>query len=144
MMHHLGTLFFYGCQSLKGKILLLAEHGQVDIDLFHNEENTNRVFDAVTQSPRRSIVKHALPLNLPKSVCKILKVLHFHSYKIPVTSLLTNNHKKQRVESCTALLNLFNNQSEVFDSLLSFDEAHFHLNRLINKQNCCYLAVENP
>lgn len=32
----------------------------------------------------------------------------------------------------------------MLDNLFCSDEVHFHLDGAVNKQNCCYLAVENP
>lgn len=52
--------------------------------------------------------------------------------------MLTSQHKQQKVEVCTAVLSLLENDTEMFDNLLCSDKVHFHLDDEVNKQNCSY------
>lgn len=107
-------------------------------------ENTERVRAAVLQSPRRSVRKQAQALQISRSsVQRIVKrELNFHPYKLSIVQQLKPTDYHQRSEFAVEMLSLF----EVNDDMLLFmsDEAHFHLDGFVNKQNCRYYAAENP
>ncbi|KAL4107251.1 hypothetical protein QTP88_017631 [Uroleucon formosanum] len=107
-------------------------------------ENTERVRAAVLQSPRRSVRKQAQALQINRSsVRRIVKrELNFHPYKLTIVQQLKPTDYHQRSEFALEMLSLF----EVNDDMLLFmsDEAHFHLDGFVNKQNCHYYAAENP
>ncbi|CAI6353807.1 unnamed protein product [Macrosiphum euphorbiae] len=107
-------------------------------------ENTERVRAAVLQSPRRSVRKQAQALQINRSsVRRIVKrELNFHPYKLTIVQQLKPTDYHQRSEFALEMLSLF----EVNDDILLFmsDEAHFHLDGFVNKQNCRYYAAENP
>lgn len=64
--------------------------------------------------------------------------LKFYSYKIKGGPGTENVAQQKRVNFAVCMQELFNcNPSAI---LLMSDEAHFHLNGSVNKQNFCYWA----
>lgn len=107
-------------------------------------ENIERVREAFVRSPRRSIQRHSAALAMSTStVRRILHTdLHFHPYKIAVVQQLNEQDFPQRLQFCRQMLTIFEeNENLIF---LMSDEAHFHLNGFVNKQNCRYWAERNP
>lgn len=107
--------------------------------------NINRVQRAITRNPRRSIRKHAQALNLSRaSIHRILKQdLHFHPYKIQLTQYVKDTDYLRRKNFAEAMMTNFWNDGGL-EGIIFSDEAHFHLNGDVNKQNARYWAPENP
>jgi hypothetical protein len=107
-------------------------------------ENMERVRAVVLQSPRRSVLKQAQILQINRSSIRriIKRELNFHPYKLTIVLQLKPTDYYQRSEFALEMLSLF----EVNDDMLLFisDEAHFHLDDIVNKQNVCYYAAKNP
>ena len=105
-------------------------------------ENFETVRASVLQSPRRSVRKHASALGLSYgSVIRILHDdLHYHPYKMAIVQELSVRDLTSRRNACEALL-----ENVPEDAIVYFcDEAHFHLNGCVNKQNMRYWADTNP
>ncbi|CAH1989820.1 unnamed protein product [Acanthoscelides obtectus] len=68
------------------------------------------------------------------------KDLRLHAYKIQLVQELKDNDAIQRLNFANEMLNRFSSLNNVLFS----DEAHFHLNGHVNKQNCRYWSPENP
>ena len=51
------------------------------------------------------------------------------------------NGTAQRCQFCEEMLDVLLND---FAAIITSDEAYFHLNGYVNKQNCRYRARENP
>jgi hypothetical protein len=51
---------------------------------------------------------------------------------------------KQWVQFCRNLLQMIDANPKFLNHLIMTDEAHFHLNGYVNKQNFRYWAPENP
>lgn len=109
-------------------------------------ENIERVRIAVQRSPKRSAKKHSQALNISNtSLRRILKQdLHYHPYKIQVVQKLNRDDKIARLQFSEQFLEIFNADENVLNNLVMTDEAHFHLDGYVNKQNCRYWASENP
>lgn len=107
-------------------------------------ENTERVRAAVIDSPGRSVRKQAQALQMKRtSLRRIIKrELHFHPYKLAIVQQLQPNDYRQRSSFALEMLSLFEVNEDMV--LLMSDEAHFHLNGYVNRQNCRYYAAENP
>lgn len=107
-------------------------------------ENIARVRAALTRSPSRSARKHAQELNMNReSVRRILrKDLKFHPYKIQVVQELKVTDYNKRVNFASRMQRLLDNEPNMI--LLMSDEAHFHLNGSVNKQNFRYWSSQNP
>ncbi|XP_054260262.1 uncharacterized protein LOC128996153 [Macrosteles quadrilineatus] len=107
-------------------------------------QNVDRVRDAIQRSPGRSARRHATELGLSKSTVKRIlhKDLGFHPYKIMIVQKLNDADYQQRVMFAETMLNMFEENDDI--KILMSDEAHFHLDGTVNKQNCRYWALENP
>ena len=70
------------------------------------------------------------------------KDLAFQPYKIMTVQQLNPRNYQQRLSFCQTMLDMFE-ENEDLTQMMS-DEAHFHLNGTVNKQNFRYWASENP
>jgi hypothetical protein len=68
------------------------------------------------------------------------KDLHLHPYKIQIVQALKPNDPAQRLQFANEVLERFTSFNNIFFS----DEAHFHLNGHVNRQNCRYWSDTNP
>lgn len=104
--------------------------------------NIDRVHASVRQHPRRSIRKRAAAMNLHRSsVQRILQNdLRFHAYKIQIVQALKATDYPLRLAFAREMLLQFEN----FDDMFFSDEAHFHLDGYVNRQNMRYWAETNP
>lgn len=109
-------------------------------------ENIDRVRTAITRSPKRSAIKHALALNISEpSIRRILhKDLSFHPYKIQIVQELKDGDFVNRMNFCQEMLQRLNGDENLIHHMFMSDEAHFHLNGYVNKQNSRYWSAENP
>ncbi|CAK1579832.1 unnamed protein product [Parnassius mnemosyne] len=106
------------------------------------EENIDVVKHSIRENPTQSTRKRSSALNLPRtSLQRILKKdLHLHPYKIQLVQELKDTDTIHRLNFANEMLNRFTSFNNVFFS----DEAHFHINGHVNKQNYRYWSCENP
>lgn len=107
-----------------------------------SRENIERVRLAVERNPRRSVRKQAFALNLHRStVQRVLKQdLKLHPYKIQLVQALKPADYPTRLTFANEMFERFNG----FNNIIFSDEAHFHLDGYVNKQNCRYWSANNP
>ena len=105
-------------------------------------QNVEAVRAALLRSPGKSTRKAAAQLGISRrSVQRILKLdLHLYPYKITVLPKLTAANKHQRL----AFAEWAVNQDVLLNNVWFSDEAHFHLDGVVNKQNVRFWAFENP
>lgn len=105
-------------------------------------ENIGRVRAAVENSPRRPARKQAAALNMSdRSVRRILRFdLNFHPYKLAIVQQLKHTDHAKRQTFAEQMIDL-NADEEI---LMFSDEAHFHLDGFVNKQNFRYWSSTNP
>lgn len=106
--------------------------------------NIEAVRHAVERSPRRSAILHAQALRISdRSVRRILHDdLSFHPYKIATVQELQAFDFERRLNFAQTMLRMIDEDPGII--VLSSDEAHFHLNGCVNKQNFRYWAPTNP
>ncbi len=108
-------------------------------------ENAARVQNALVTSPTRSARKQASSLGVSRtSFRRILRDLSFHPYKILITQELKPTDYGQRLKFAQTMKRKLQSGEIERSNLLISDEAHFHLNEFVNKQNCRYYAVDHP
>lgn len=103
-----------------------------------------RVRQAILCSPGWSARRHSAELRLSNhSVRRILHTaLTFYLYKIAIVQKLSPGDYVKRLNFVRWMEAIL----ELNDDLILFmsDEAHFHLNGMVNWQNCRYRAREHP
>ncbi|TLM65355.1 DUF4817 domain-containing protein, partial [Acinetobacter baumannii] len=106
------------------------------------EQNIDTVTQSIRENPTQSTRKRARALNVSRtSLQRILKKdLHMHPYKIQLVQELKETDGIQRQNYANEMLNRFTS----FNNIMFSDEAHFHLNGHVSKQNCRYWSPINP
>lgn len=105
-------------------------------------EASELVRESVSASPTRSARRHSAALEISRrSLHRILKDINFHPYKMVIVQTLTDSDFAQRKNFCEEMLNIINNINPL---IMMSDEAHFHLDGYVNKQNFRYWAASNP
>lgn len=108
-------------------------------------ENIATARAAIERSPRRSVRQHASSLGIKRrSLQRILHELDFHPYKLQIVQLLNERDPASRMEFSIQILAKINEDANFLGNLWISDEAHFHLNGFVNKQNFRYWAQDNP
>ena len=107
------------------------------------QQNIDRVREAVERSPDRSVRRQAVAMGISdRTMRRILhEDLNFHPYKMAIVNELNTNDYPQRLKFAQDMLALYENEDL---KIAMSDEAHFHLNGSVNKQNCRYWSSENP
>lgn len=106
------------------------------------EQNIDTVAESIRENPTQSTRKRSSALNVPRtSLQRILKKdLLMHPYKIQLVQELKDTDAIQRENYANEMLNRFTS----FNNIMFSDEAHFHLNGHVSKQNCRYWSPNNP
>lgn len=106
------------------------------------EENIDVVKQSIRENPTQSTRKRSSALNLSRtSLQRILKKdLLLHPYKIQLVQELKDTDPMHRLNFANEMFDRFTS----FNNVLFSDEAHFHINGHVNKQNCRYWSCENP
>ncbi|EFN81054.1 hypothetical protein EAI_05801, partial [Harpegnathos saltator] len=108
-------------------------------------QNIEAVRESVVESPGISIRHRGQKLDISRSsVQRILtKDLHLHTYKVQLTHALKPTDHAQRREFVEWIMEQQVDADFSNKSIFS-DEAHFHLDGLVNRHNCRIWGSENP
>lgn len=106
------------------------------------EQNIDTVAQSIRENPTQSTRKRSSALNVSRtSLQRILKKdLLMHPYKIQLVQELKETDAIQRVNYANEMFNRFTS----FNNIMFSDEAHFHINGHVSKQNCRYWSPINP
>lgn len=109
-------------------------------------ENIAAVRDSVAARPSTSIRHRCQELNIHRSTLQriLKKDLHLHAYKIQLTQQLQPNDHRQRRNFTNWIFEQLQTDDEFHNKIIFSDEAHFHLNGFVNKQNSRIWGDENP
>ena len=138
--------------AIKGMIKIFEDQGAVS-DLPRSgrpkavctDENKERTRKNVENNPTTSTRKRSLELGISRtSLRRVMKSLNFYPYKLQLIQELKPQDYQPRLQCAVRLRELAENEPNFFDKLIMSDEAHFHLNGFVNKQNCRFWAKENP
>lgn len=111
-----------------------------------SDENIASVREDVTEHPNTSLRRRAQHLNLRKTTLyRILKNdLSLYPYKIQLTQEIKPRDHLKRLNFANWIQDQMQVNDEFSNKIFFSDEAHFHLNGYVNKQNCRVWAEENP
>ena len=108
-------------------------------------ENKERIRENVEGNPTTFTRKRSLKLGISRTFSKrVMKSLNFYPYKVQLIQELTPQDFQPRLQYAVKLQELAKNEPNFFDKLIMSDEAQFHLNGFVKKQNCRFWAKENP
>ncbi|CAH1114353.1 unnamed protein product, partial [Psylliodes chrysocephalus] len=108
-------------------------------------ENIERVRESVEESAETSTRRRSAQLGLSRrSLQRILATLHMFPYKIQLVQEIKPTDYQQRLDYAIALQRKARENRDFIDNIIMSDEAHFHLNGFVNKQNIRIWATENP
>ena len=107
-------------------------------------ENVERVREAVVRSPTHSAQQHVVEFGMSESTVR--RILHkdfgFLPYKMMIVQTLNKGDYQQRSAFAELMLEIIEENEDAI--IMMSDEAHFHLNGSVNKQNFRYWAPQNP
>lgn len=108
-----------------------------------SEQNITAVRESVAESPETSIRHRAQELDISTGTLQriLTKDLQLHAYKIQLTQQLLPGDHEQRREFTNWILE---QPADFANKIIFSDEAHFHLDGFVNRQNCRIWGSENP
>lgn len=108
--------------------------------------NIEAVRASVGDNPGTSIRRRGQELQISRSSLQriLTKDLCLHAYKIQLTQLLKPNDHAQRREFVEWIIEQQQMNADFSSKLILSDEAHFHLDGFVNRQNCRFWGSENP
>ncbi|CAB3238242.1 unnamed protein product [Arctia plantaginis] len=109
-------------------------------------ENIAAVAEDVELSPETSTRRRASQLAISRSSLRriLVKDLRMFPYKVQSVHHLLPVDRQTRVTYAQAILNLEDEVDDFSTKIIMSDEAHFHLNWYVNKQNYRFWGTENP
>lgn len=109
-------------------------------------ENIALVRESVNGSPQKSVRRRSQQLGIRYSSLQriLVRDLHYHPYKIQFTQELKMLDHQKRLDFVDWVLRRQQEDDGFARKVIFSDEAHFHLNGYVNKQNCRIWGSENP
>ncbi|GBN67990.1 hypothetical protein AVEN_157759-1 [Araneus ventricosus] len=107
-------------------------------------ENVAKVSGIVQQNPRNTVRRIASETGLKRSgTQKILRnSLRIYPYKIQSHQIIPKKALRQRFDFANEILTMIDNEGFDVGCIWFTDEAHFHLNGFVNKQNWRFWGSE--
>jgi hypothetical protein len=104
------------------------------------------VIQAFVTDPHTSLRRLACLEGMPSAttIHRILREAGFHPYKIQLIHQLRPQDLQKRLHHAQNQLALIERNPNFINHLLFSDEAHFHVNGLVNKQDFRYWSQDNP
>lgn len=108
--------------------------------------NIESVRQNVREHPGTSIRHRGQELQISRSSLQriLTKDLHLHAYKVQITQELKPRDHGQRREFVEWIIDRQNRDADFSNKIIFSDEAHFHLDGFVNRQNCRIWGSENP
>lgn len=110
-----------------------------------NEERCLQVLLEVEENPNISSRQLSANHNVEqRTILRVLNKEKYHPYKIQLVHELSEDDPDRRTEFCDLMMIRCNMDPAFLQRIVFSDEATFHLNGSVNRQNCRYWARENP
>jgi len=142
-IHHPVLPFVHGTRNLWRRTVLDKERSGRPRT---SEENIDRVSQAFTRSPRKSIRTAARELQLPRStVHKVLhKNLRLYAYTLQLLQAFEPNDKPKRREFAEEMLGRISEDEAFLKRVCFSDEATFHVSGKLHRHNVRIWGSEHP
>ena len=102
------------------------------------EVKVETVRQSTVRSPRKSLRRRSSEVGLAKSTVQgIMKQdLNLYPYKLEIKQTLTDKDKEKRFQMSTWFNEMMENDEHWVGKIWFSDEAYFHLDGSVNRQNC--------
>ena len=108
-------------------------------------ENTEAASRSIEENPTTSTRRRSQELAISRSsLQRIQRDLHMYPYKVQLVQSLQPPDFQKRLNYAVRFQRTARNDNEFIHKLIMGDEAHFHLNGHVNKQNTRFWGTENP
>lgn len=108
-------------------------------------ENTENVRRSIEDDPTTSTRRRSQELAISRrSLQRIQKDLKMYPYKVQLVQSLQPLDLQQRITYAVRFQEIARNNINFIHKIIMGDEAHFHLNGYVNKQNMRFWGAENP
>jgi len=110
-----------------------------------SQDNIQRVRRSIKEEPSTSTRRRSQQLEMSRtSLQRIQGMLHAYPYKIQLVQELKPTDYRNRLAYAVQIQELARQEADCIHNLVMGDEAHFHLNGFVNKQNMRFWGTENP
>ena len=111
-----------------------------------SDEHIEDIREAFQRSPRKSIRRASLELNIPKTTLHrvVRKRLHLYAYKLQLVQALQPNDKPRRLAFAVDLLDRIEEKNEFLARILFTDDATFHTCGKVNRHNARIWGSQHP
>lgn len=111
-----------------------------------SDEKVEEIRQSCIRSPKKSIVRRSLQLNIPKSTLHdvIRKRLRLHAYKIQLRHEIKTADRPKRTAFASFMLNEIDDNPNFLKRVLFSDEATFHTSGVVNRHNCRIWGSQQP
>jgi len=103
----------------------------------YTPENTAQMSASAGRSPRQSARKRTQALGMSNS--SVRRILHsdfnLHPHNLQIVHSLRDRGKEVHLQFCCQFQGILNEDPDLPNNLLIIDEAYFHLQDTVNKQN---------
>lgn len=108
-------------------------------------ENTDLVATCFVNSPKKSIRRASLELDISRSsLQRILHAAGLKPYRPHLMQALNEDDPDRRSQFCETFLAFYEDEPNIVDHIIWSDECCFKLNGFVNRHNCVYWADSNP
>lgn len=111
-----------------------------------SEDTVENIRQSCVRSPKKSLARRSLQLNLPKSTVYTVmrKRLRLHAYKIQIRQQIKPTDRPKRTDFAALMLNEIDDNPNFIKQVLFSDEATFHTNGVVNRHNCRIWGALQP
>lgn len=111
-----------------------------------SDENVERIREAFQRSPRKSIRRASVQLNIPPTTVHTVlhKRLRLRAYKLQLHQMITPNDRLERKRFAETMLDKVDDDDSFLTRVCFSDEATFHVSGKVNRHNCRIWGSENP
>ena len=111
-----------------------------------SEDKVEEIRQSCIRSPKKSIARRSLQLNIPKSTLHdvIRRRLRLRAYKIQLRHQIKPADRPTRTDFASFMLNAIDDNPTLLKRVLFSDKATFHINGVVNRHNCRIWGSEQP
>ena len=109
------------------------------------QENREAVAEALQRSPRKSTRRASVELHISqRTILRLYRDLRLKPWRPRLVQKLLPDDTEKRLEFAQELLEMAEDEPDLWDRIIWSDEASFKLNGHVNRHNCIFWSADNP